>query len=146
MTTPFDSTPRNYAERHQQALNVFTAFTGGTVDAREMAASMPARIGAIGSYGMDMSLGDVWARTEISRRMRSPFVVAILAAISNAEELRIHVGGVLNHGATREEVLEALASVAPYAGFPRAMSASRVAMAYFNDLDSGPAENPEAGS
>jgi 4-carboxymuconolactone decarboxylase len=69
------------------------------------------------------ALGDTWARPVIDRRTRSLQVVAMLAALGKTGPLRSHINGALNHGASMEQVIETLRTVAVYAGFPAALEA-----------------------
>ncbi|WP_373354380.1 4-carboxymuconolactone decarboxylase [Pseudoroseicyclus sp. CXY001] len=71
--------------------------------------------------------GHVWSSEAISRRERSMLTIALLAALGNEEELRLHLRATANTGASRSDVIEALHHVAIYAGVPRANSAIRIA-------------------
>lgn len=68
-------------------------------------------------------LGDTWANSVIDRKTRSLQVVAMLAALGKTGPLRTHIAGALNHGATVEQVVETMRTVAVYAGFPAALEA-----------------------
>jgi len=96
---------------------------------------MQRRQGALGSFAVDVVMGDVWARPELSRRDRSLIVITVLASIGSGEELSLHTEVGLNHGLTRTEIEEILLHVACYAGFPMAMQASRVVDDRFGTLD-----------
>lgn len=126
---------RTYAERHADALEVLHGFTAGTMAGEETASAMSARLGPLGTFAIDVVLGDVWARPQLSRRDRSLIVISVLATIGSTEELGLHVGFGLNNGLTRVEVEELLLHVASYAGYPMAMQASRVVDARFRALD-----------
>ena len=69
------------------------------------------------------ALGDTWARTIIDRKTRSLQVVAMLSALGKTGPLRTHLSGALNHGASPDEVIETIRTVAVYAGFPAALEA-----------------------
>ncbi len=69
------------------------------------------------------ALGDTWARPVIDRKTRSLQVVAMLSALGKPGPLRSHIAGALNHGASPEEVIETMRTVAVYAGFPAALEA-----------------------
>jgi 4-carboxymuconolactone decarboxylase len=88
-------------------------------------------LGALGSFGVDYVLGDLWSRPQLERRDRSMIVIAILSAFRADDELAAHVHGGLNHGLTRTEIEEIILQVAGYAGFPAAMHANRVASRVF---------------
>jgi len=126
---------RTHAQRRAAALEVFDGFTAGAHDAERSALAMQRRHGALGSFAVDVVMGDVWARPELSRRDRSLIVISVLAAIGSEEELSLHTEVGLNHGLTRIEIEEILLHIAVYAGYPMAMQASRKVDERFRILD-----------
>ena len=72
---------------------------------------------------VDFAFGSIWTHPGLDRKTRSLLVVAILATEGRPTALRAHIRGALNHGATREELVETLRTVAAYAGFPAALEA-----------------------
>jgi 4-carboxymuconolactone decarboxylase len=79
--------------------------------------------------------GHVWSRGTIPLRERSMLTVALLAALGNHEELRIHLRATANTGATKADITDALMHVAIYAGIPRAYSAFRIAKEIFAEIE-----------
>ena len=79
----------------------------------------------------DVLFGDVWARPELSPRDRSLVTVAALVAGGNTEQLAGHLNRALENGLTEAELAEVITHLAFYAGWPRAMSAVRVARDVF---------------
>ena len=71
--------------------------------------------------------GEVWARPGLDRRTRSCITVAMLVALGQAEELKVHLRGALNNGVTVDELKEVLLQTAIYCGIPAANTAFRVA-------------------
>ena len=127
---------RTYEERHNDALEIFDGFMGGTVAEPERGArSFRRQHGALGSFAFDVVMGDVWARPQLSRRDRSLIVISVLATIGSTEELSLHTQVGLNIGLTRTEIEELVLHVAAYAGFPMAMQASRVVTDRFCQID-----------
>lgn len=126
---------RTYDERRAAALEVMGGFLGEDGDAERAARAMQRSLGALGDFAIDVVLGDVWARPQLSRRDRSLIVISVLAALGSTEELALHTGVGLNHGLTRSEIEEVLLHVAVYAGFPMAMQASRTVDDHFRALD-----------
>ena len=127
---------RTYEERHNDALDIFDGFMGGTVAEPERGArSFRRQHGALGSFAFDVVMGDVWARPQLSRRDRSLIVISVLATICSTEELSLHTQVGLNNGLTRTEIEELVLHVAAYAGFPMAMQASRVVTDRFCQID-----------
>jgi len=79
----------------------------------------------------DVLFGDVWARTELSPRDRSLITVAALITGGNTEQLPGHLQRARENGLTETELKEVIIHLAFYAGWPRAMSAVRVAKQTF---------------
>ncbi len=98
-------------------------------------ANIVASLGGVGELAFDWAFGELWARTQLSRRDRSLVTVAILAILARAEELDIHIPGALNHDVTREEVEEVMVQLTVYGGFPRAVEGMRRARAAFERID-----------
>ncbi len=67
--------------------------------------------------------GDLWRRPDLSPRDRSLVTMAALIAIGQPEQLPFHANRAIDNGLTPQEAAAALAHVAFYAGWPRAMSA-----------------------
>jgi 4-carboxymuconolactone decarboxylase len=79
----------------------------------------------------DVLFGDVWERTELSKRDRSLITVAALIAGGNTEQLKNHLVRAKDNGLTETELKEVIIHLAFYAGWPRAMSAITVAKNVF---------------
>jgi 4-carboxymuconolactone decarboxylase len=62
--------------------------------------------------------GEVWARPNLDLRTRSLVTIAALTALGRPNGLRLNIEMALNNGATKEEIVETLLQMAPYAGFP----------------------------
>ncbi|MDO8903702.1 4-carboxymuconolactone decarboxylase [Hydrogenophaga sp.] len=71
--------------------------------------------------------GDVWQREGLDRKTRSLITVAMLTALGKQHELKGHVRGALNNGATPQELQEVLLHAAVYCGIPTAVEAFRTA-------------------
>jgi len=71
--------------------------------------------------------GDVWQRPGLDRKTRSLITVAMLTALGKQNELKGHVRGALNNGATVEEIQEVLLHATVYCGVPAALEAFRSA-------------------
>ncbi len=69
-------------------------------------------------YVTDFLAGEIWARPHLDLKTRSLVTVAALTALGRPNALRLNVEMALNNGATKEEILETLLQMAPYAGFP----------------------------
>ena len=71
--------------------------------------------------------GDVWQRPGLDIKTRSLITVAMLTALGKQNELKGHVRGALNNGATQTEIQEVLLHAAVYCGVPTAVEAFRSA-------------------
>ena len=71
--------------------------------------------------------GDVWQRPGLDRKTRSLITVAMLTALGKQHELKGHVRGALNNGATPKEIQEVLLHATIYCGVPAAVDAFRTA-------------------
>ncbi len=71
--------------------------------------------------------GDVWQRPGLDLKTRSLITVAMLTALGKQNELKGHVRGALNNGATVEELQEVLLHASIYCGVPTAVEAFRTA-------------------
>jgi 4-carboxymuconolactone decarboxylase len=71
--------------------------------------------------------GDVWQRPGLELKTRSLITVAMLTALGKQHELKGHVRGALNNGASVEEIQEVLLHATIYCGVPAAVEAFRTA-------------------
>jgi 4-carboxymuconolactone decarboxylase len=69
--------------------------------------------------------GNVWQRPGLDLKTRSLITVAMLTAQGKQHELKAHVRGALNNGATPEELREVMLHATVYCGFPTAIDAFR---------------------
>ena len=69
--------------------------------------------------------GNVWQRPGLDLKTRSLITVAMLTALGKQQELKAHVRGALNNGATPEELREVMLHATVYCGFPTAIDAFR---------------------
>ncbi len=71
--------------------------------------------------------GDVWQRDGLDLKTRSLVTVAMLTALGKSHELKGHVRGALNNGASITEIQEVLLHATIYCGVPAAVEAFRAA-------------------
>jgi 4-carboxymuconolactone decarboxylase len=76
---------------------------------------------------VEFGWGDVWSRPGLPRKTRSLLSIAFLAALGKHDELRTHIVGALNNGATRDELTEVLLQSAVYCGMPVGLECFRIA-------------------
>lgn len=95
---------------------VATALAGATDFTRPIQAHITAK-----------AWGDVWQRPGLDLKTRSLITVAMLTALGKQHELKGHLRGALNNGATPAELQEVLLHAAVYCGVPTAVEAFRTA-------------------
>ncbi|MBI1892232.1 MAG: carboxymuconolactone decarboxylase family protein [Burkholderiales bacterium] len=77
--------------------------------------------------------GTVWCREGLDLKTRSLVTVSVLTALGRSHELKGHVRGALNNGATMEEIREVLLHASAYCGVPLVVEAFRVAHEVLKD-------------
>ena len=83
-------------------------------------------------YLVEFHFGDIYSRPGLDLKSREIAVVAALTALGNAApQLKVHVHGALNVGASRTEIVETIMQMAVYAGFPAALNGLAVAREVF---------------
>jgi 4-carboxymuconolactone decarboxylase len=82
---------------------------------------------AIQEHITSAAWGTVWQRSGLDLKTRSLVTVAMLTALGKQNELKGHVRGAINNGATAEEIQEVLLHAAIYCGVPAAVEAFRTA-------------------
>jgi len=88
--------------------------------------------------------GTVWCRDGLDMKTRSLITVSMLTALGRAHELKGHLRGALNNGATPEELREVLLHAAVYCGAPLAVDAFRIAQEVVADWKTAQARRPPA--
>lgn len=87
-------------------------------------------------YVVEYPYGDVFCRPGLDDKQRQLSIIAALAALGYAApELRVHIHGALNVGASREEIIETMVLMSVYAGFPASIHGIRAAEAVFAQRD-----------
>ena len=125
------------AERDRDGADVLATITGASeaIEPEAGLARMQERFGEVGVTAYRWIFGEVWSRTELTRRDRSIVVITILVALGASAELAVHVPAGLRHGLTRVEIEEIVNHLTLYAGIPRAVEAVGAVRAAFARLD-----------
>jgi 4-carboxymuconolactone decarboxylase len=76
--------------------------------------------------------GDIWERSELSKRDRSLITVAALTALNRPDQLRFHLRRAVENGVKKQELIETITHLAFYSGWPNAMSAIMIAKELFS--------------
>lgn len=79
--------------------------------------------------------GEVWAGEHLTLKMRSLLMIAMLTALNRPRQIRPHLEGALNNGATAGEILEVLLHAAVVCGAPAALDAGHVAEEFFAERE-----------
>jgi alkylhydroperoxidase/carboxymuconolactone decarboxylase family protein YurZ len=79
--------------------------------------------------------GEVWSRPRLDRRTKSRVTLAALATSGRTLGLAFNPRLALGNGVTRQEVVETLLHLAPYAGFPACWEGLARAQKVFRELD-----------
>ena len=90
---------------------------------------------AFEEFSTKAAWGLVWSRPGLPRRIRSFLNIAMLIALGQEQELRLHIRAALRNQVTRKEIAEAILHTAPYCGIPRATAARRIMLEVFRQLD-----------
>jgi 4-carboxymuconolactone decarboxylase len=80
---------------------------------------------------VEFAFGEIYAR-EGDLKQRELVAIASLATMGGCDaQLETHVHGALNVGVSREEIVEAVMTLIPYIGFPKALNAMAVVKRVF---------------
>jgi alkylhydroperoxidase/carboxymuconolactone decarboxylase family protein YurZ len=77
-------------------------------------------------YTNELLYGEVWLRSGLSLRSRSLATVCAMIAAGDIQFLGLYMARAVEHGITQQEMGEALAQLAFYAGWPKLIAASLV--------------------
>ena len=84
-------------------------------------------------FVIETAHGRVLSRPGLDLKTRELLIVATLTTLGRERELRTHVNGALNVGATREEIVEVVFQMGIYAGFPAMRMLAGVAAEVFGE-------------
>jgi len=87
------------------------------------------------SYVLEFLSGEIWSRSGLPLKIKSLCTISALAALGRVQGLELNIRMALNNGATREEIIETLLQIAPYAGFPAAWEGLQIAERVFESAD-----------
>jgi len=76
----------------------------------------------------------VWRREGLDFKTRSLLTLAILTTLGRSHEIKGHVRGAFNNGATVDEIREVLLHATVYCGLPLVVDAFRVAQEVLKDI------------
>lgn len=77
--------------------------------------------------------GTIWARPGLPLKVRSLVTLGMLTALNRPDEIKGHILGALNNGATQEEIMEVFVHSAVYCGFPASNNSVRLCVEVFKE-------------
>ncbi len=87
---------------------------------------------ALAAQIQDFAYDTVYDSSPLDLKTQELIACALLVSLGSPPELRTHLRGALNAGATEEEVRGALMMCVPYLGFPRAVAGFEVLKSFLN--------------
>jgi 4-carboxymuconolactone decarboxylase len=78
--------------------------------------------------------GTTWCRDGLDLKTRSLITLSMLTALGRAHEIRGHVRGAVNNGASMQEIQEVLLHASVYCGMPLAVDAFRSAHEVLSEM------------
>jgi alkylhydroperoxidase/carboxymuconolactone decarboxylase family protein YurZ len=87
-------------------------------------------------YVLEFVAGEIWSRPGLERRTKSLATIAALAALGRPLALELNIRMALRNGASRQDILETLLHIAPYAGFPACWEGLTIAQKVFRQEES----------
>jgi 4-carboxymuconolactone decarboxylase len=84
------------------------------------------------AYVIEFLAGEIWSRSQLDLRTKSLVTIATTVAMGRTRALELNLRMALNNGATRQEIVETLLHIAPYAGFPASWEGLALASELFS--------------
>lgn len=81
----------------------------------------------------EIAWGTIWSRPGLPLKVKSLVTLGMLAALNRPDEIKGHVLGALNNGATPDEIVEVFVHAAGYCGFPASNGAVRQCVEVFRE-------------
>jgi alkylhydroperoxidase/carboxymuconolactone decarboxylase family protein YurZ len=136
--------PKDDAQRERDGTEVFSGIMGWEAPPEVVGRIMEEQLGALGRFGLQHLMGEIWARPQLSRRDRSLVTLVALISLGKTAELRVHVPAALRHGLTREEIDEIILQLSLYLGYPAAVEAKNTTRETLDAIDAQ--DGSKAGS
>jgi 4-carboxymuconolactone decarboxylase len=80
-----------------------------------------------------LAWGTIWSRPGLPLKVRSLVTLGMLTALNRPDEIKGHIQGALNNGATPDEIMEVFVHSAGYCGFPASNGAVRLCVEVFKE-------------
>lgn len=85
------------------------------------------------NYVLEFLAGEIWSREKLDLRTKSLVTIAALSAMGRTLGLELNIRMAVNNGATKQDIVETLLHIAPYAGFPACWEALAMTHKIFSD-------------
>jgi 4-carboxymuconolactone decarboxylase len=82
---------------------------------------------------LEFVAGRIWTRSALDLKTRSLSTVAALTALGRTSALELNIRMAMGNGASKQDVLEVMLHMAPYAGFPAVWDGMKIASRVFSD-------------
>lgn len=117
---------------YEKGMNTRRQVLGDKHIARRQASSDPYTIQQ-NEIVTEIAWGMIWSRPGLPLKVRSLITLAMLTALNRPDELKGHIVGALNNGATKDEIIEVFVHAAGYCGFPASNGAVRLCVEVFKE-------------
>lgn len=87
---------------------------------------------------IEFPFGDIYSRPGLDLKQRQITTMAVLAALGQQRQLKVHIRFARHVGLSDEEIVEILMQVSVYAGWGRALDGLRAAREVFDGEDASP--------
>lgn len=122
------------ASQFEAGLDMLEQVLGAAYAERARAGARDRFVAPFTRAATEMAWGGPWQRDDLDRRTRSLLTLALLIALSRPDEIKLHVRGALNNGATREDIRAVILHAMPYCGIPAALDALKAVMAALREI------------
>ena len=122
-------------ENYKNGLKVRTEVMGVAHVQRSLDAATPFTQ-PLQDWIIEHAWGSTWQdESVLPRKYRSLITISFLIAQKSPAELKGHIRGAINNGASVAEIREVLMHSLPYCGAPATQEAFRAAIEVFNEMD-----------
>jgi len=95
----------------------------------------------LSEFSTENCWGQICANDDLPRKTRSLINVALLSALNRPTELRTHIRGAINNGASTQELRAVVMHLAVYCGIPVSVDAMRAVREVLAEMDAAKAKS-----
>ena len=131
MNKKIENSPRKLSERYKKSEALLNKIHGAHTG-EAIVSALDDVCPDLASMTIEWGFGEIVSRPGIDLKTRQLVTAASCVTLGHAQpQLRAHIEGALNVGATKEEIVEVILQVALYAGFAAATNAMLLAKDVF---------------